>query len=68
MAQITVKTTGVSRGATPTWDQKLIPLDMGGGEVAAAFQSSPGTFVYAIVARFSCPMQLRLKHVFFNLH
>lgn len=53
MAQITVKITGISRGATGatfTWNQQLKPLaDMGGGNLSTAFQSGPGTFLYAIV-------------------
>jgi len=50
MAQISVNITGVSRSATLTWDQNLIPLtNNGGGNFAAAFQSSIGTFVYAVV-------------------
>jgi hypothetical protein len=50
MAQITVSITGVSRGATFTWDAKLMPLvDMGGGAFNTAFQSALGTHIYAIV-------------------
>jgi hypothetical protein len=50
MAQISVSITGVSRGATLTWDATLMPLvDMGGGNLNTAFQSAPGTHIYAIV-------------------
>ena len=50
MAQVTVRLTGVSRGATWTWDARLIPLvDTGGGNFSGAIQSNAGTFIYAIV-------------------
>lgn len=50
MAQLSVKITGVSRGATLTWNQSLVPLvDMGGGNLNAGFQSNSGTFLYAFV-------------------
>jgi len=50
MAQVTVNITGASRGATFTWNAKLVPLvDMGGGSFSGVVQSNPGTFIYAIV-------------------
>lgn len=50
MVQVSLRVTGASRGATWTWDQKLIPLvDMGGGNLSGAVQSTPGTFLYAVI-------------------
>jgi hypothetical protein len=50
MTEITVKITGVSRGATLTWNHKLVSLaDAGGGNLSAVIESKPGTFLYAIV-------------------
>jgi len=50
VAQVTVKIAGVSRGATFTFDQQLVPLvDGGGGNFSGAVNTPAGTFLYAIV-------------------
>ena len=50
MAEVTVTIGNVSRSAVLTWNGALTPLiNTGGGGLAAAFQSPPGTFVYSIV-------------------
>jgi hypothetical protein len=50
MAQVTISIAGVSHDASLTWNGTMIPLaSTGGGNFAAAFQSSAGKFIYSIV-------------------
>jgi hypothetical protein len=50
VAQINITITGVDRDAKLTWSGTAMSLtNTGGGNYAASFQSTPGTFVYSIV-------------------
>ncbi len=49
MAQVDVKSDGVSRSASLDWNGSPVSLtNMGGGTYQASFMEDPGTYVYRI--------------------